>query len=155
MKHDPMHRFFLLVVVLGFSGSGIALAQESRQLESGTPPDSAAPPPAQKDAVATIPVEEPAAAAERAPARGTTLLHTVVVTASKRRESSRDVPAGITALSGEQLDSIGASRFEDFAYFVPGISWEKLSGAGRQQISLRGISAGSASSATVTGNFQY
>lgn len=80
---------------------------------------------------------------------GVTLLDPIEVTAGGRLESSREVPASITALRGEQLESMGSRRFDDFAYFVPGLNWEKFDRVGGQLLVLRGISTGSNDSATV------
>jgi outer membrane receptor protein involved in Fe transport len=72
----------------------------------------------------------------------------VVVTANKRSESSRDVPETVTVLTGGKLDQIGATNFQDFANYVPGLS-SNSSGTGENEVVLRGVTTGSQFSSTV------
>lgn len=66
-------------------------------------------------------------------------LEEVVVTARKRGEESlQDIPASITALSEEMLENMGASDFEDFAYQVPGLTFNE-GGPGEKRYIIRGI----------------
>src|SRR5688500_5750056 len=53
----------------------------------------------------------------------------IVVTARKQSESSLDVPMGLTALGGEQLESEQAYRLEDFVGKVPGLNMSEGQGA--------------------------
>ncbi len=58
----------------------------------------------------------------------------IVVTARKREERLSDVPAAITAFSGQDLEQIGASDFDDYAMRIPGLGFSNYGAA-----SLRGI----------------
>lgn len=66
---------------------------------------------------------------------------TVIVTATRRAERLVDVPMSIQAVSGEELTKLGAVDFSDYARTVAGVSFID-SGAGRSQISVRGITTG-------------
>ena len=68
-------------------------------------------------------------------------LPTIVVTATRRRESLQNVPGGVTALTGSFLDQIHAHSFEQFASFVPGLSYESL-GPTSDLIAIRGVTTG-------------
>jgi len=68
-------------------------------------------------------------------------VETVLVTATKRTESQRDVPLAVTVLSTRALEDSGAVSFVDYAGKVPNLSFG-YAGAGRQTARLfqiRGI----------------
>jgi iron complex outermembrane receptor protein len=83
-----------------------------------------------------------AAQVDRAAERNSTEVETVTVTAEKRSETALNVPMGLTALSGDELQRTQSLRFEDYAGKVPGLS---LIDAGAQgtQLVIRGITSGS------------
>ena len=63
----------------------------------------------------------------------------IVVTARKRGEERlQDIPAAITAISGEQLTRQGITTFADFAYRVPGLTFTDQ-GPGQKRYTLRGV----------------
>jgi len=62
----------------------------------------------------------------------------VIVTAEKRSEPLQDVPAAVSALSGETLQAMGAESFADYARSIPGLTFSDQ-GAGRQTPAIRGI----------------
>lgn len=68
-------------------------------------------------------------------------LPTIVVTATRRRESLQHVPGGVTALTGAFLDRIHARSFEQFAPFVPGLSYQSL-GPTSDLVAIRGVTTG-------------
>lgn len=70
----------------------------------------------------------------------------IVVTARRREESVRDVPASVSAVSGAQMEAIGAESFADYIQTVPGAFFNEYQ-AGRSHVVLRGI-------ATTSGNDQ-
>src|SRR4029077_3941042 len=73
-------------------------------------------------------------------------LNEVVVTATRLGMSSFDVPAAISAISGEQLrnDALGINLSDDIST-VPGLlARNRYNYAQDQQISIRGIGANSA-----------
>ncbi|MBY8826226.1 TonB-dependent receptor [Sphingomonas colocasiae] len=63
----------------------------------------------------------------------------IVVTAQKREEKLREVPISISAVTSDQLVSQGASRFTDYAGYIPGMSFSASSIAGQGEINLRGV----------------
>lgn len=65
----------------------------------------------------------------------------IVVTAQKREELLSDTPTSVSVLSPEQLSNLSATKFQDFANTVPGLSFQ-TGGPGYTQISLRGVSVG-------------
>ena len=63
----------------------------------------------------------------------------VLVTARKRGEERvQDVPTAITAFSAETLEKMGVKDFADFAYEVPGLTFNDQ-GPGLKRYVLRGI----------------
>ncbi|HVT35908.1 MAG TPA: TonB-dependent receptor [Nevskiaceae bacterium] len=110
-----------------------------------TPPstEAAAEPPApvQEAQAATIPVTElhpapaqEAQAAEEAPHR----LEDVVVTATKRTKSLRDLPQSISAFDGETLERKGKMNLSDYIQETPGVVANDY-GSGLVQVTMRGI----------------
>lgn len=73
--------------------------------------------------------------------QNTTTLQTIVVTATHRAESIQHVAGGITALSNTFLDQIHANSFEQFAAFVPGLSFNAFNPTS-DIIALRGVTTG-------------
>lgn len=71
----------------------------------------------------------------------TQTLPTVIVTATRRQESIQNVPGGVTALSGSFLEQIHANSFEQFAGFVPGLSYDSL-GPTSDIVAIRGVTTG-------------
>ncbi len=65
----------------------------------------------------------------------------IVVTARKRRETLRSVPASISALSGETLASRQIRTVEDLSRATPGVSFQSGGGPGTDNIQVRGISS--------------
>ena len=67
----------------------------------------------------------------------------IVVTARKREETLSDVPAAITAFSGQDLESFGADDFDDYAIRVPGLGFSNLGAANIRgtgpSINIRGL----------------
>ena len=84
-----------------------------------------------------------AASKEGAARTESTALETIVVTAEKRQETSLNVPMGLTAVSGEQLERTQSFRMEDFVGTVPGLTLIQGVGGGSQLV-LRGVTAGAA-----------
>jgi iron complex outermembrane receptor protein len=78
----------------------------------------------------------------------TASLGEVIVTAQKRSERLSLTPLSVTALSSKNLEAIGATEFSDFANTVPGLTFT-TTGAGQNQINLRGVTSGAAVSPTV------
>lgn len=81
----------------------------------------------------------PAVFAQDAPqARG---VDNIVVTAQKREESIQDVPLSIIALPTEKLDELEISAFEDYAKFLPSLSYQST-GPSATTVYMRGVVSG-------------
>lgn len=66
------------------------------------------------------------------------LLEEVVVTAQRREQNLNDVPIAVTALNGEQLDTLGVTDTRDLNIVVPGFSASN-GGYGTPVYTLRGV----------------
>jgi len=69
-------------------------------------------------------------------------LEEVIVTATRRSESIQNVSGQVTALTAGTLDQINARDLNDFAGFVPGLSFAST-GASTNLLVIRGITTGS------------
>lgn len=67
-------------------------------------------------------------------------LEEVVVTATKRAESTQDVPIAVSAMTEESLDQKGISNFEDYMVALPGVT-AGGGGPGQNTIYIRGIAS--------------
>lgn len=79
-------------------------------------------------------------------ANGSSLLDEVIVTATKRDESVRDISGSVTAISGKQLEALGAQSFADYIARAPGVVFNDFQ-PGTSHVVVRGI-------ATSAGNVQ-
>ncbi len=75
------------------------------------------------------------------PEVNTQRLEDVIVTATKRAKSARDVPMSITAMYGEALEKQGARDIQDYISQVPGILLQEgqFGDAGSRKITIRGV----------------
>ncbi len=80
---------------------------------------------------------------------GTNQLKAVVVTANRRREPAQEVPMQVGVLSPESLSRSGARSLKDYISREPGVDLNSWGGAGIGSISIRGITTGNDTSATV------
>jgi hypothetical protein len=63
----------------------------------------------------------------------------VVVTARKRGEERlQDIPTAISAFGDQTLQKMGVTQFTDFAYQVPGLTFNDT-GQGEKRYVLRGV----------------
>ncbi|HUD93644.1 TonB-dependent receptor [Sphingobium sp.] len=91
-----------------------------------------------------------AADASSAPADSQDFGQEIVVTAQKRTERLKDVPAAITALTSESLQERVASKLDDYVARIPGLVVSQAGGAsGATQLSIRGITTGAGGNPTV------
>lgn len=67
----------------------------------------------------------------------------IIVTASKREERQRDVPAAITAIPADVINKVGIQDFRDYASLVPGLSQRHNGNPGQGTIILRGLNTSS------------
>ncbi len=65
-------------------------------------------------------------------------LDEIVVTALKREQRLEDVPASISVLSADQIQKMGAVKFDDYARLIPGLIFTPA-GPGANTLTLRGI----------------
>jgi len=63
----------------------------------------------------------------------------IVVTATKREQSVRKIPATVNVLKGKDLEEIGARDMEDFLKYVPGVSLQESTVSNDRTVSIRGI----------------
>lgn len=91
---------------------------------------------------ATIPAPDQAAAEEvkRDPPRSTAVeLEEIIVTATKREASSREIPATVNVIRGEDLEAIGAREMQDYLRLIPGITLQEGETNNSRTLSVRGI----------------
>src|SRR5690606_7521769 len=74
----------------------------------------------------TIPVaeDEPPPSTLKPPPRAVQL-EEIVVTATKREMSAREIPVSISAKTGEALEQMGARDIQDYIATVPGITLQE------------------------------
>src|SRR5882724_6817615 len=77
-----------------------------------------------------------------------TALAEIIVTATRRSESIQNVAGQVTAFTSGTLEQINARDFNDFAGFVPGLSYAST-GASTNLIVIRGITTGSQLSSAI------
>ena len=65
----------------------------------------------------------------------------VVVTAQKRSEDLQKVPISMQVLGAEKLEQLQVSSFDDYAKFLPSVTFQTL-GPGQAQLYFRGIASG-------------
>ncbi len=104
-----------------------------------------------EEALAVIPVSEERSAApqetlEAAPRRKPQL-EEIIVTATKREKSVRDVPASIAAIDGRDLEFKGTLSVNEIIEQTPGVS-SNSARPGDQRIIMRGISTSSSATST-------
>ena len=67
-------------------------------------------------------------------------LEEVVVTATKRAQSTQDISVTVSALTGDTLEDFGVSNFEDYLIQLPGVT-AGGSGPGQNTIYIRGVAS--------------
>ncbi len=87
-------------------------------------------------AAAMLATSQPALAQEQGP-----ILENIIVTAQKRQEDLQDVPVSITALSTQKLEELNVADFDDYAKFMPSLSYQGF-GPGFARVFFRGVSSG-------------
>jgi outer membrane receptor protein involved in Fe transport len=74
-------------------------------------------------------------------------LEEIIVTATKRAESTQDIPISIQAVTGDTLKELGVQTFDEYVDYLPNVV-SAGNGPGQKEIYIRG-SAGEQSSVTV------
>lgn len=67
-------------------------------------------------------------------------LEEVVVTATKRAASTQDIAVTVSAITGEKLEQLGVSNFEDYLIQLPGVT-AGGSGPGQNTVYIRGVAS--------------
>ena len=75
--------------------------------------------------------------AEEAKKRPKAKIEVIEVTATKRTESIQDVPITVTALTGDSLEKLGVSNFDQYVEFLPNVTFQGT-GPGQNEIYIRG-----------------
>ncbi len=65
----------------------------------------------------------------------------IVVTATRRSESSQDVAIALQAISASKLEELRIDSFDDYVSLIPGVN-ASGQGPGKQEVFIRGISPG-------------
>ncbi|QPF76429.1 TonB-dependent receptor [Roseateles sp. DAIF2] len=86
---------------------------------------------------------------EEAQAEERNTLGTVVVSASRRREPVREVPMQVNIVSTDHLERSGAKTLQDYLGNQAGVDAQGSGGAGISSLSIRGVSTGTQTIATV------
>ena len=64
-------------------------------------------------------------------------IEVIEVTATKRAESIQEVPVTVTALTGDSLEKLGVSNFDQYVEFLPNVVFQGT-GPGQNEIYIRG-----------------
>jgi len=72
---------------------------------------------------------------------GSVALEEIVVTATRRSESSQDVAIALQAISESKLEELRIDSFDDYVSLIPGVN-ASGQGPGKQEVFIRGISPG-------------
>jgi iron complex outermembrane receptor protein len=100
--------------------------------------------------VAALPVAVLAPIASAWAQESNSSVETVVVTASRRSETTQNVGGGLTALTSADLAQMHANSFADFASMVPSLSYAS-GGATTDLIAIRGITSGTEQKGSAVG----
>jgi iron complex outermembrane receptor protein len=87
----------------------------------------------------------PAYSADTGDASASGSLEEVIVTAQRRSESMQKVPISMQAFTGEVLQQLNISTFDDYVKFLPAVTTAN-NGPGQNEVFMRGLSAGSQAS---------
>jgi iron complex outermembrane recepter protein len=72
----------------------------------------------------------------------TAVLEEIVVTAQKRTENLQDVAISIQAFGTAKLEELRISNFDDYAKFMPSVSFQKAGSPSFEHTYMRGVSSG-------------
>ena len=76
--------------------------------------------------------------AQASPSDAPPRIEEIIVTADKRESSILDLSMGVTALTGQMLDDMGASDVSGYIRTLTAVAWEST-GPGSSEISIRGV----------------
>src|SRR3984885_11636575 len=87
--------------------------------------------------------QAPAQAPAAAPAQTSTdTIEEITVTAQRRTQSMQDVPISMQAFTGQALQQLNITTFDDYIKYLPNVT-SANNGPGQNEIFMRGLSAGS------------
>jgi iron complex outermembrane receptor protein len=69
------------------------------------------------------------------------VLEQIIVTAQKRQETLQEVPLSVQAFTTETIEQLNISDFDDYAKFLPNVSYQTL-GPGFGSVYMRGVASG-------------
>ncbi|WP_166250715.1 TonB-dependent receptor [Solimonas terrae] len=118
---------------------------------TGAASTAAAPtaPDANLDVIAVPSAQTVTTPATEEPATNDAQIAEVVVTATKRAQPVREIPATIAVLSGEKLEREGVQNIEQIVAMVPGVNLtDEGTGGTPKRVTIRGISAGTGTNLT-------
>ena len=120
---------------------------ESPEAQSGAPAAEGEAEPQSAELAPTVVLEPepPEGAQDQAPSSAQ--IEEIVVTATKRAENVREIPASITAITGVDLEQRAAQDAADIAKLVPGVNVTST-GDTPQRVTIRGISSDIGTSST-------
>lgn len=75
--------------------------------------------------------------AEEAKKKEKAAIEIIEVTATKRSESIQEVPVSVTAVTGDNLERLGVSNFDEYVEFLPNVVFQGT-GPGQNEIYIRG-----------------
>jgi iron complex outermembrane receptor protein len=87
----------------------------------------------------------PGESSDAAAAAGTGGLEEITVTAQRRTENMQNVPIAMQALTGQALQQLNVTTFDDFIKYLPNVT-SASNGPGQNEVFMRGLSAGSQAS---------
>ena len=90
----------------------------------------------------TAAAQEQASGTETTASEGIT---EVIVTAQRRSEKMQDVPISMQALTGQTLQQLNVTTFDDYLKYLPNVT-SASNGPGQNEVFMRGLSAGSQAS---------
>src|SRR5579863_709956 len=73
---------------------------------------------------------------------GEPVLEEITVTAQKRAENLQDVPLSIQAFDTRRLEELRIDNFDDYAKFLPSVSFQKVGSPSFEHTYMRGVSSG-------------
>lgn len=124
-------------------GPAVGLTVMCAQAQTVSPGAVPASAPVAASAPGTAAPATPKTARKSKTASDTTTLNTLEVTANRRREPAREVPMQVNSLSSQELQKKGDQSIRDYLREEPGVSLVSgNSGAGSEQISMRGVTTG-------------
>jgi iron complex outermembrane receptor protein len=131
--YRPVRQGLVTAIWLALGAAPVAFAQEQpADAVADTAADAAALPEAAANANAEAGAQD----------SGTRTLESVTVTAQKRTENLQEVPISIQVLGVEKLKELQVADFDDFARYLPSVSFES-GGPGFGQVYMRGVASGS------------